>query len=135
MAAKDVKRIVNILAYSGIARPTAKLGQALGPLGLNMAQICKEFNEMTQTIRPDVPMKATLSAFFDKTYKLEIRGPPLTWMIKRASGTLKGSPSPFFENAGLISIYSVYDIANLKKNMDPAFKHISLQSVCSVRST
>ena len=134
MAAKDIKRIVNILAYCGIARPTAKLGQALGPLGLNMAQICKEFNEITQTMRPDVPMKARLLAFYDKTYKIEIRGPPATWMIKRAAGALKGSPSPAYESAGMISIYSIYDIAVMKKQMDPSFKDISLQSICSVRN-
>lgn len=132
MAAKDVKRLVNFLAYSGIARPTAKLGQALGPLGLNMAQICKEFNEMTQNIRPDIPMRARLFAFYDKTYKIELQGPPTSWMIKRAAGILKGSPSPFFETAGMISIISIYEIAKVKKELDPNLKDIELESICSV---
>lgn len=133
MAAKDVKRIVNFMAYAGIAKPTAKLGQALGPLGLNMAQVCKEFNEMSQNIRPEVPMRARLSAFFDKTYKIDLQGPPTTWMIKKASGCPKGSPSPYFEAAGVISITSIYEIAKVKKELDPALKDIPLQSVCSVR--
>lgn len=132
MAAKDVKRIVNFLAYSGIAKPTAKLGQALGPLGLNMAQICKEFNEMTTNIRPDIPMRARLFAFFDKTYKIELQGPPTSWMIKRAAGIHKASPSPFFETAGMIAITSIYEIAKLKKELDPNLKHIELESICSV---
>lgn len=76
MAAKDIKRIVNILAYAGIAKPTAKLGQALGPLGLNMAAICKELNEMTSNIRPETPIKAKLYARFDKTYTIELQSPP-----------------------------------------------------------
>lgn len=132
MAAKDVKRVVNFMSYSGIARPTAKLGQALGPLGLNMAQVCKEFNEMTQNIRSDIPMRARLLAFFDKTYKIELQGPPTSWMIKRAAGTPKGSPSPFFEPSGIISIISVYEIAKVKKEMDPNLRAIELESICSV---
>ena len=133
MAARDIKRVVNFMAYSGIARPTAKLGQALGPLGLNMAQVCKEFNEMTLNVRPEVPMRARLLAFFDKTYKIELQGPPTTWMIKKAAGALKGSPSPFFEPAGVISITSVYEIAKVKKELDPNLRQIDLQSICSVR--
>jgi large subunit ribosomal protein L11 len=132
MAAKDVKRIVNFMAYAGIARPTAKLGQALGPLGLNMAQVCKEFNEMTQSIRPEVPMRASLSAFYDKTYKITLQGPPTAWMIKKAAGVTKGSPSPCFEPAGLIAITSVYEIARLKQELDPALKDIPLESICTV---
>ena len=133
MAAKDVKRIVDFMAYAGIARPTAKLGQALGPLGLNMAQVCKEFNEMSQNIRPEVPVRARLLAFFDKTYKIELQGPPTQWLLKKASGCLKGSPSPFTEPAGVISIINIYEVAKIKQQMDSALKNIPLQSVCSVR--
>ena len=129
MAAKDVKRIVNFMAYAGIARPTAKLGQALGPLGLNMAQVCKE---LSKNIRTEVPMRARLSAFYDKTYKIELQGPPTTWLIKKASGCPKGSPSPCYEAAGTIAITSVYEIAKLKQALDPEFKNFSLQSICSV---
>lgn len=83
-SAKPLRRTVKMLAYAAIAKPTAKLGQSLGPLGLNMAAICKEFNEKTQHIRPDVPLRARLHVYLDKTYKLELLGPPASWMIKRA---------------------------------------------------
>ena len=98
-----------------------------------MAQVCKEFNEVTQNIRPEVPVRARLFAFYDKTYKIELQGPPTTWMLKKASGCLKGSPSPFFEVAGAISIINIYEVAKLKKELDSAFKDISLQSICSVK--
>ena len=83
-SAKPLRRSVKILAYASVAKPTAKLGQSLGPLGLNMAAICKEFNEKTQHIRPDVPLRALLHVYLDKTYQLEILGPPSVWMLKRA---------------------------------------------------
>lgn len=132
MAAKDVKKIVNFMSYAGIAKPTAKLGQALGPLGLNMAMVCKEFNELSQNIRAEVPIRARLYAFFDKTYKIELQGPPSSWLLRKASGCIKGSPSPFFEPAGVIAITSLYEVAKMKKELDPVFKDIELQSVCSV---
>ncbi len=37
------------------------IGQALGPLGLNMAEFCKQFNEKTKDIEKDVPIPVTLS--------------------------------------------------------------------------
>lgn len=83
-SSKPLRRTVKMLAYAAVAKPTAKLGQSLGPLGLNMAAICKEFNEKTQHIRPDVPLRALLHVYLDKTYKLEVLGPPSSWMIKRA---------------------------------------------------
>ena len=32
---------INILVYAGIAKPNPKMGQALGPLGINMMAFCK----------------------------------------------------------------------------------------------
>ena len=37
------------------------IGQALGPLGLNMAEFCKQFNEATKTYKKDVPIPVLLS--------------------------------------------------------------------------
>lgn len=132
MAAKDIKRIVNILGFAGVTRPTAKLGQALGPLGLNMAQVCKDYNEMTQHIRPEVPIRARLYAYYDKTYKIVIHGPPTSWMIKKAMGTPVCSQMPGDESAGFIAITSIYEIAKIKKEIDPFLKDISLEAVCRV---
>lgn len=38
---------VRIYCNAGVAKPSPKIGQALGPLGINMMQFCKEFNERT----------------------------------------------------------------------------------------
>ena len=38
---------VRIYCLAGNAKPSPKIGQALGPLGINMMQFCKEFNERT----------------------------------------------------------------------------------------
>ena len=50
----------NILAYAGVAKPTPKMGQSLGPLGINVMQFCKEFNSRTGEYNSDVPLRVRL---------------------------------------------------------------------------
>ena len=50
----------NLLAFAGIAKPNPKMGQSLGPLGINVMQFCKEFNARTAEYNPDVPMRVRL---------------------------------------------------------------------------
>lgn len=140
MTGKAVKRLVQILAYAQTAKPTAKLGQALGPLGLNMGAICKEINAATTNVRPGIPLRINLSYYFDTTYKLDIMSPPTAWMLKRAAGikaisTQKGSPVPGLEKVGAVSIKDIYEIAQIKQSMDAHMRHISLESICRVSFT
>mmetsp|Transcript_6968 Transcript_6968/g.12714 ORF Transcript_6968/g.12714 Transcript_6968/m.12714 type:complete len:165 (-) Transcript_6968:3102-3596(-) len=130
MTEKVAKRLVQILAYTQIAKPTAKLGQALGPLGLNMGQICREINDATKEIRSGTPIRINLSYYYDSTYKLEYMSPPTSWMLKRAAGVKKASPVPGYEKTGIVSIKDIYEIAQIKQSMDPHMKHISLESIC-----
>ncbi len=39
-----LKSRINLIALAGVAKPNPKMGQALGPLGINMMKFCKEFN-------------------------------------------------------------------------------------------
>lgn len=49
-------------------------------------QFCKEFNEKTSTIRPDVPMKVVVVAFADRTFKFFLKPPETSWFLKKATG-------------------------------------------------
>jgi large subunit ribosomal protein L11 len=42
------------------AKPGPAIGQALGPLGLNMAEFCKQFNDRTKQYDKDVPLPVVL---------------------------------------------------------------------------
>ena len=53
-----------------LAKPGPAIGQALGPLGLNMAEFCKQFNERTKNMEKDTPIPVMLSAFSNR-YRLE----------------------------------------------------------------
>jgi large subunit ribosomal protein L11 len=84
-----------------------------------MAQFCKDFNEKTEHIREDTPLRIILTAYKDKTYKFDIRSPPTAWMVKKACGIAKGSGTAGREKVGLISAKAIYEIAKIKKDMDP----------------
>ena len=47
-------RTVRLRVGAGSAKPGPAIGQALGPLGLNMADFCKQFNEKTKNYEKDV---------------------------------------------------------------------------------
>lgn len=49
---------------AGTAKPGPAIGQALGPLGINMMEFCKKFNEETKHIVPSTPMPCVSDLYF-----------------------------------------------------------------------
>ena len=99
---------VNLRVLAGVAKPNPKMGQSLGPLGVNMMKFCEEFNKVTSHIRGDVPMKVRLTAFTDRTFKFIIKPPETSWFLHKASGIDKFSPLAGHENIGLVGLQYVY---------------------------
>lgn len=57
---------------AGTAKPGPAIGQALGPLGINMMEFCKKFNEETKHITPNTPMPCVSEIWVEpiqKTYR------------------------------------------------------------------
>lgn len=124
------KATVKIYCLAGNAKPSPKIGQALGPLGINMMQFCKEFNDRTQEFNPDVPMRVLLNAYVDRSFKFVIKPPPTTWFIKKASGLDKGSIKPGHEVAGRVSVKYLYEIAKIKQQSDPMLAEHDPEGIC-----
>ena len=115
------------------ARPGPAIGQALGPLGINMAEFCKQFNEKSESLgyARDTPLGVNLSAMSDRTFTFDIRSPPTSYLIKKAAGVEKGpnSPSPeLADAAGFITPEAVYEIARVKQRDDMRW-HLPLEGV------
>ncbi len=56
----NLLRVVRLRVGAGAAKPGPAIGQALGPLGLNMADFCKQFNEKTKLFEKDTPIPVLL---------------------------------------------------------------------------
>ena len=118
-------RAVNLRVPSGAAKPGPSIGQALGPLGINMAQFCKDFNEKSEELyEKNTPLAVVLNAMSDRTYTFHIRSPPTSWLLKQAVGMDKGPTSPppttsLARNADYeITPEAIYQIALIKQSDD-----------------
>lgn len=127
---KKVKGKARLIMYAGVSKASPKLGQALGPLGMNMAGFCKEFNEKTNHFRPDVPMRVLLTAYTDRTYIYKIKPPNTSWFIKRLGGSEFGSPFGKARIIGPISLKYIYELAKLKQEFDEDLKTHPVSSIC-----
>ena len=79
-------RKVRLRVGAGIAKPGPAIGQALGPLGLNMADFCKQFNEKTKLFEKETPIPVDLSAFSNRSFTFSVKTPPTSWFLKRCAG-------------------------------------------------
>jgi large subunit ribosomal protein L11 len=129
---KMYKGIAKIIAYAGNAKPNPRMGQALGPLGLNMMQVCKEFNEKTAQFRPDVPLRIVLKAYTDRTYNFIIKPPPTSWFLKRCAMVPFGTHSARRKYVGQIGCKYIYEIAKIKVSLDPHFRKHNILGVCKM---
>lgn len=122
-------RQVRLRVAAGAAKPGPAIGQALGPLGLNMAEFCKQFNDRTKDYVKDVPLPVILSAFSNRTFEFEVRSPPTSWLLKKCAGVDKGAQRPGHETVGSVHAKQIYEIALLKQR-DPQLKDIELEKLC-----
>lgn len=120
---------------AGSAKPGPAIGQALGPLGINMMEFCKKFNEDTKHIVQDTPIPLTLSAFADRSFTYEMRPPSTMYFLKRCAGIEKCSKNPGHEICGQVGLKAIYEIALIRKKEIEVYR-TPLEGVCrSVAAT
>ncbi|KAL7543631.1 hypothetical protein ACHAWF_007430 [Thalassiosira exigua] len=123
-------RHVKLRVPSGTARPGPAIGQALGPLGINMAEFCKQFNERSESMyEKGVPLRVLLSAFTDRSFKFDVRSPSTSHLILKCAGMEKGPAAPNLEApSGYITPEAVYEIARIKQT-DKMMTHLPLEGI------
>jgi len=123
-------RIVKLRVPAGNARPGPAIGQALGPLGINMAEFCKQFNERTEPVyKKEIELQVRLSAMSDRTFTFHVRSPSTPYLIKRVAGLEKGPSEPTPENpVAYITPEAVYEIAKIKQQDDHLW-HLPLEGI------
>lgn len=122
-------RKVRLRVPAGSAKPGPAIGQALGPLGLNMADFCKQFNERTKSVISTTPTPVSLAAFNNRTFTFECKTPPTSWFLKKCAGIEKGSKRPGHDIVATVHVKQIYEIALVKKR-DEAFASVGLEQLC-----
>jgi large subunit ribosomal protein L11 len=91
--AKKVIAKVKLQIPAGKATPAPPVGPALAQHGLNIADFCKKFNDMTADQQGFI-VPVELTVFEDKTYNFKLKKPPVSDLLKKAAGIEKGSGEP-----------------------------------------
>ncbi len=98
---------------AGQATPGQKVGQALGPYGLNLMEFCTRFNAGTKdNIGDIIPVEITI--FEDRTYELKFKTPPAADLLRKAAGVEKGAANPLKDKVGSVTKEQVKEIAKKK---------------------
>ena len=135
-AALTVARTVRLIVPAAKAKPSPAIGQALGQLGVNMMNFCKDFNAKTGHYKDDIPLRVMFTAYPDKTFSFVPLAPKTSWMIKQACAISVGAHSPGHENVAKIHVKQLYEIAKAKQSVEPNLQGIPLESlVRSIAST
>lgn len=111
--AKKAKGEVKIQIEAGKANPAPPVGTALGPMGINIMDFCKQFNEKTAGDTGTV-IPAVITIFEDKSFTFITKTPPVAVLIKKVLGLEKGSSESNKQKVANLTLQQVEDIASKK---------------------
>lgn len=112
--AKKLIGKVKLQVKAGQANPSPPVGPALGQRGINIMGFVKEFNARTAQMEPGAPTPVIISYYQDKSFTMEIKTPPASFLIRKAAKVDSGSKTPGREVAGSITAADVRRIAEAK---------------------
>ena len=108
----DLANIVEALVPGGKASAGPPLGPALGPLGVNVAQVVAKINEQTKDLNGmQVPVKVIVKSRTE--FEIEVGTPPTSALIIREIGVEKGTGDKTI--IGDLTMEQVLKIANIKR--------------------
>lgn len=114
--AKRRKRVVAQLKLQitgGQANPAPPVGPALSQHGVNIGQFINQFNEKTRD-QMGVPIPVEIEVYRDGSFRMELKKPPVSYMLKRAAAVAKGSGETGRELVGSVTEEQVREIAEEK---------------------
>jgi large subunit ribosomal protein L11 len=113
--AKKVANIIKLQIPAGKANPSPPIGPALGAAGVNIMMFCKEFNARTmEQAKEALIIPTVITVFSDRSFKFELKTPPVPVLLKKALGIKSGSGEPNKTKVGTISKAKVEEIARIK---------------------
>ena len=112
--AKKVQGYVKLQVPAGSANPSPPIGPALGQQGVNIMEVCKQFNAATQKIEKGLPIPVVITVYSDRSFTFIMKTPPAAVLIRKAIGIEKGSGTPNTNKVGKITRAQLEEIAKTK---------------------
>ncbi len=117
MAKQRTKPVVNSFKLqlpAGKATPAPPVGPALSQHGLNIMEFVNQFNKATAKMEDGMIIPAEVLIHPDKTFTMRLKTPPVSYLLKKAAGIMKGSDEPNKTKVGKVSLKQVEEIAKSK---------------------
>ena len=112
--AKKIEGYLKLQIPAGKANPSPPVGPALGQRGLNIMEFCKAFNAQTQEMEPGAPCPTIITYYVDKSFSMEVKTPPASFFLKKASGLKSGTSTAGKEIVGSVTSKQIQEIAEAK---------------------
>ncbi len=112
--AKKIAGSMKLQVKAGQANPSPPVGPALGQRGINIMEFCKAFNAKTQDLEPGAPCPTVITYYVDKSFTMDIKTPPASYLLKKAAKLKSGAKTPAREVVGSVTAKQVREIAEVK---------------------
>ncbi len=112
--AKKIMGTMKLQVPAGKAVAGPPVGPALGQRGLNIMEFCKAFNAKTEDLEAGAPCPTVITYYQDKSFTLDIKTPPASYLLKKAANLDSGANSPSREIVGSVTSKQVREIAEVK---------------------
>ena len=114
---KKKKQIVTTFKLqlpAGKATPAPPVGPALSQHQLNIMEFVNQFNKATAKMEDGMIIPVEVLVHPDKTFSLNLKTPPASYLLKKAAGIMKGSGEPNKNKVGKVTKKQIEEIATLK---------------------
>ncbi len=112
--AKKVAGTLKLQVPAGQANPSPPVGPALGQRGINIMEFCKGFNARTADMEAGAPCPTIITYYVDKSFSIDIKTPPASYLLKKAANVKSGAKTPSRETIGTVTAAQVREIAETK---------------------
>lgn len=111
--AKKILKKLKLQVPAGKATPAPPLGPSLGQAGINIGEFTNRFNEHTRDQMGDI-IPVVITVYEDRTFELEYKKPPASFLILKELGLKSGSATPLTKKVGVLTKDQVKKIAENK---------------------
>jgi len=110
---KVLQAELKLQVTGGQATAAPPVGPALSQYGVDISRFIAQFNEKTRD-QEGVPIPVIIRVYRNRSFDLEIKKPPVSYMLKRAAGLVKGSAEPKRAEVGSVTRAQIREIAQEK---------------------
>jgi len=111
--AKKIKAIIKLQIPATKATPAPPVGPALAQHGVNIAEFCQKFNDITKN-QSGFKLPVEITVYVDRTYDFKVKQPPAAELLKKVAGIEKGSGTPNKTKVAKITKSQLKEIAQKK---------------------